>query len=102
MAIVSPRDKGGLCGLIEVTIRPFAEGGRTSEVGYVEGWYVDPDCRRKGVGAALMAAAEEWARSRGCKEMGSDTEVINLQSAEAHRRLGYIECDRLVHFRKDL
>ena len=36
-AMVSPRDKGGLCGFIEVTIRPFAEGCRTSEVGYVEG-----------------------------------------------------------------
>jgi hypothetical protein len=32
--------------------------------------------------------------------MGSDTEVI--KSTEAHRRLGYIECDPLVHFRKDL
>lgn len=65
-------------------------------------WYVGPDCRRKRAGAALMAAAEEWARSRGCKEMGSDPEVINLRSAEAHRRLGYIECNRLVHFGKDL
>jgi hypothetical protein len=32
--------------------------------------------------------------------MGLDTKVINLL-AEAHPRIGYIECDRLVYFRKD-
>lgn len=99
---VSLRDGGGLDGFIEVSIRPFAERCRTRPVGYIEGWYVDPDRRRKGIGRALVAEAEEWARSRECQEMASDTELTNVVSEEAHQRLGYEECNRLVHFKKDL
>ena len=44
----------------------MADGCTTHPVGYVEGWYVDPDVRRKGVGKALVAAAEIcFTRSRG-------------------------------------
>lgn len=99
-AFVSPRRDGGLSGFIEVAVRPFAEGCRTQPVGYVEGWYVDPDSRWRGIGRSLIAAAEQWARSKGCKEMASDAEVSNLDGEEAHRRLGYTECSRLVHFKR--
>jgi aminoglycoside 6'-N-acetyltransferase I len=101
-AFVSPRSQGGLCGFIEVAIRPFVEGCQTRPVGYIEGWYVDPDSRWRGIGRSLVTAAEQWARSKGCKEMASDTEVSNLDGEEAHRRLGYTEVSRLVHFKKDL
>jgi aminoglycoside 6'-N-acetyltransferase I len=102
VAFVSPRGEGGLCGFIEAAIRPFAEGCRTQPVGYIEGWYVDPDSRWRGIGRSLVTAAENWARSKGCKEIASDAEVSNLDSEEAHRRLGYVEVSRLVHFKKDL
>ena len=101
-AIVSTRDEGKLCGFVEVTIRSFAEGCKSRPVGYIEGWYGDPDCRRKGMGRALVAAAEQWARSQGCSEMGSDADLSNVDGQEAHRRLGYMEFSRNVHFRKDL
>jgi aminoglycoside 6'-N-acetyltransferase I len=101
-AFVSRRSEGGLCGFIEVALRPFAEGCQSRPVAYIEGWYVDPDSRWRGVGKSLVVAAEQWARSQGCKEMASDTEVCNLDGEEAHRRLGYTECSRLVHFKKGL
>jgi aminoglycoside 6'-N-acetyltransferase I len=50
----------------------------------------------------LVAAAEEWARSKGCVEMASDAESDNELSHTAHGRLGYEEVERLVHFRKAL
>jgi aminoglycoside 6'-N-acetyltransferase I len=99
---VSVRSETGLCGFIEVAIRPFAECCATRSVGYIEGWYVDPDSRWRGVGRSLIIAAEQWARAKGCKEMASDVEMSNLDGEEAHRRLGYTECSRLVHFKKDL
>jgi aminoglycoside 6'-N-acetyltransferase I len=96
------RPDGKLGGFLEAGTRKYAEGGETSPVGYIEGWYVDADLRRQGIGAALMKAAEDWARSIGLTEMGSDTWLDNETSIQAHGRLGYEEEERLVHFLKKL
>jgi aminoglycoside 6'-N-acetyltransferase I len=99
---VAERPNGKLGGFLEVSLRKYADGCDTSPVGYLEGWYVDADLRRTGVGAALVQAAEAWARSQGCTEMGSDTEIDNLVSFQAHLALGYEEAERLIHFCKAL
>jgi aminoglycoside 6'-N-acetyltransferase I len=96
------RPGGGLCGFLEASIRPWADGCETRPVGYIEGWYVDPDMRRRGLGRALVEAAEAWARSRGCHQMASDAELWNEVSHRAHGALGYGETARLVLFKKDL
>jgi aminoglycoside 6'-N-acetyltransferase I len=102
VTFVSARDAGGLQGFVEVGLRPYADGCGTRPVGYLEGWYVDPDVRRQRVGRALVAAAEAWARAQGCREMASDTHLDNTVSRHAHARLGYAEAEHLVHFRKSL
>jgi aminoglycoside 6'-N-acetyltransferase I len=96
------RDDGRLGGFLEATLRLGAEGCDSSPVGYIEGWYVDNDMRRRGVGGDFVRAAEVWARERGCAEMASDTEVENRLSQTAHEKLGYEAVERLVHFRKRL
>lgn len=99
---VAVRPAGGLCGFLEASIRPYAEDCVTWPVGYVEGWFVDPDLRRQGIGRRLTAAAEQWAAAQGYKEMASDTHLGNTVSHQAHRALGFEESERLVHFRKRL
>jgi aminoglycoside 6'-N-acetyltransferase I len=89
-------------GFVEVSLRPWAEGCLSSPVGYLEGWYVVEHARRQGIGAQLVQAAEEWARTQGCTEMASDTEVANQGSTAAHQRLGYEIASYLVCFRKPL
>ena len=89
-------------GLIELSIRAYAEGCDTDRVAFVEGWYVDPHARSQGVGAALIGAAETWARSQGCTELASDAEVENISSAAAHRAVGFIETGVVRCFRKSL
>lgn len=74
---VAVREGGGLGGFAEVSIHPHALGCETHPVGYLEGWWVDPDLRRTGVGCQLLAAAEEWARAKGWREMASDTDLGN-------------------------
>lgn len=101
-AILVSRDEKGLTGFIEASLRQFADGCDSSPVGYVEGWFVSPRYRRKGIGRQLVAAAEAWARSRGCSEMASDCLLDNVDSQTAHLRLGYQEVERAVRFRKDL
>jgi len=89
-------------GFIELSIREYAEGCLTDHVAYIEGWYIHPGARRQGVGAALVNAAEEWARAQGCSELASDTELDNAASAAAHRAIGFEEAGRIVCFKKKL
>lgn len=93
---------GQLVGFVEVSLRDYAEGCDSSPVGYLEGWYVALERRQKGIGRALVQAAEDWARRKGCTEMASDAELHNTQGQQAHRRLGYQEVERIVCFRKSL
>ena len=99
---VAERPDGALCGFLEAAIRSRADGCDSSPVGYIEGWFVDEDVRRLGIGRALVEAAEVWARSLGCRQMASDAELWNLVSHQAHGALGYQETARLVLFKKDL
>ena len=92
----------GLCGFIEVGTRSVADGCVTSPVAYVEGWYVDAEQRGRGVGAALMRAAQRWAVQQGHREIASDTQLGNLDSQHAHAALGFIEVERAVLFVKKL
>jgi aminoglycoside 6'-N-acetyltransferase I len=95
-------ERGESIGLIELSIRAYAEGCVTDRVAFVEGWFVEPAFRRKGVGAALIRAAENWARSQGCTELGSDTEVENSVSVAAHLALGFTETGVVRCFRKSV
>lgn len=89
-------------GVAELSIRPCAEGCHSDRVAYLEGWFVEPGARSRGVGRALIAAAEEWGRSQGCVELASDAEADNAISAAAHRALGFTEVGLVRCFRKDL
>ena len=92
----------GLVGFAELSRRLYAEGCETSPVGFLEGWYVAPDYRRRSVGAALVQAAEGWARSMGCREFASDAPAENQVSAAAQLALGFEEVAVLRCFRKTL
>ncbi|NTU65024.1 MAG: GNAT family N-acetyltransferase [Chloroflexi bacterium] len=96
------RDDSRLGGFLEASLRQYADGCRTSPVGYIEGWYVDADLRQQGWGGELVKAAEQWAGAQGCAEMASDCELDNDVSFRAHRALGYEEVDRAIQFRKSL
>jgi aminoglycoside 6'-N-acetyltransferase I len=89
-------------GMIELSLRSYAEGCRSSPVPYVEAWYVAADARGRGVGRALMEAAEQWARAQGYDEIASDAPIDNAHSAHAHSALGFQETERTIHFRKTL
>jgi aminoglycoside 6'-N-acetyltransferase I len=95
-------DGTGVLGFAEVSIRAYAEGCDSEGVGYLEGWYVVPHARRRGVGRQLVAAAQDWARSMGCVEFASDAVADNHASAAAHCALGFEEVGLIRCFRKVL
>lgn len=95
-------DNDRAVGFVELSIRNIVDSCRTDRVGYLEGWYVIPEVRRQGIGAALVAAAERWATGQGCREFASDAALNNDASQRAHLALGFTETGRSVNFRKDL
>ncbi len=99
---VAERGNGQLGGFLEASLRRYADGCHTSPVGYIEGWYVDDEVRRRGLGGQLVKAAEQWARAQGCLEMASDCEIDNDVSFRSHLAVGYAEVERAIHFRKSL
>ncbi len=101
VVFLARRADGRWGGFLEASLREYAEGCATSPAGFIEGWYVDADLRRAGVGRALVHAAEAWAAAKGCVEMGSDTEAVNVRSQRAHAALGY-GATRMVSFWKRL
>ena len=90
-------------GFIEGSIRSdYVNGTETSPVGFVEGVYVVPAWRRRGIARMLFAAIGDWARSRGCRELASDALIDNDASQRAHQALGFRETDRVVYFVRPL
>jgi aminoglycoside 6'-N-acetyltransferase I len=94
---------GLLAGFLEVGLRSHADGCDPQlPVGFLEGWFVMESYRRKGIGAQLLAAAEEWARSHRCAEMASDTWIDHALSQRVHEAMKFEVVDRCVHYRKTL
>ena len=90
-------------GLVEVALRSdCVNGTETSPVGFLEGLYVDPACRKQGIARLLVKAAEQWVREKGCTEMASDALLDNQASHAMHGALGFEETERVVYFRKSL
>jgi aminoglycoside 6'-N-acetyltransferase I len=90
-------------GFAEVGLRSHADGCDPSRpCGFLEGWYVRPEERNRGLGRSLVSACENWARELGCAEMAADTWMDNDESQRAHTALGYEVVDRCVNYRKSL
>jgi len=94
---------GRLLGFVEVGLRSHADGCNPAQpCGFIEGWYVRPEAAGAGVGRALIARAEAWARDQGCVELASDTWTENRSGIEAHLAVGFEEVDRCTNFRKSI
>jgi aminoglycoside 6'-N-acetyltransferase I len=95
-------EHGRLIGFIEVWVRGYAEGAPVGPAAYVEGLWVEPEHRRRGVARAMLEAAEQWARARGLGYIGSDALIDNDLSHAWHKAAGFAEIERLVVFGKKL
>lgn len=91
-----------LAGFVEVSMRDHVEGCETGPVGYIVGWYVEPEYRGRGIGRSLMQEAEGWAARHRCREMASDAALSNQRGQRLHAQLGYEETERRIVFRKRL
>ncbi|KAA1193863.1 aminoglycoside 6'-N-acetyltransferase [Photorhabdus heterorhabditis] len=94
---------GDFCGFAEASLRfEYVNGCNSSPVAYLEGIYITPEFRRKGLATQLVTHINRWANAHGCTEMASDTDINNQQSQNLHLSLGFMETERVVFFRKSI
>ncbi len=82
--------------------RDYVNGCATSPVVFLEGVYVDPAVRGRGLARELLAAVAAWGESVGCRELASDALLHNEAGRRWHAAAGFEETERVVFFRKPL
>lgn len=103
LLVLVARDSDAVIGFAEAAIRhDYVNGCETSPVVFVEGIYVTPAARQRGVARALIAGITHWAKDKGVSELASDALLDNAVSHAMHKALGFSETERVVYFRKTL
>lgn len=70
--LVAENSDGEIIAIAELSIRTDIPTLAGSPVGYVEGLYVMPDARRRGVARSLLRASRDWAREQRCTGFAGD------------------------------
>lgn len=97
------KDQEHYIAFVHLSLRhDYVEGATDSPVAYIEGIYVQPEYQKQGIAKTLLTVAEDWARQKGVKQMASDTDIRNATSIEFHKKLGFMEVERIVCFIKEL
>jgi aminoglycoside 6'-N-acetyltransferase I len=103
VTFLARNDEAQAIGFAQASVRrDYVNGCATQPVAFLEGIYVREEARHSGVARALVAAIENWARSKGLSELASDAFLTNSQSHRMHAALGFSETERVVYFRKSL
>jgi len=87
----------GVVGWVHVSKEPLLD---VDVRGEINGLVVAEGQRSLGAGALLMAAAEDWARKRGCKGMSVRSNVIRERAHQFYERCGYVHYKTQKSFRK--
>lgn len=81
----------------------YVEGKMDSNpVGYIEGIYMKPEHRKKGIAKELVQFSRKWSIEHGCTMIASDCELTNEDSRLFHKRIGFVEVNINIHFTMNL
>ena len=79
-------DAGRLAGWLQVSVPRIFESPASAEIA---GLVVDEERRGAGIGPLLLAAAESWARERGCRAIRVRSNVVRERAHRFYEREGY-------------
>ena len=92
-------DGDAMVGWIHGAEHELLEVGRLCEI---LGLVVDPSARRSGAGRALVGAIEQFAASRGLRQVSVRSNVVRVESHPFYERLGYTRVKTQHSYRKTL
>jgi len=90
---------GRVAGWIQVSLPRIFETPRRAEIA---GLVVDSAARGRGIGRHLVAAAEAWARERGCLAVRVRSNVVRERAHAFYRREGFRDLKTQLVLEKDL
>jgi GNAT superfamily N-acetyltransferase len=91
--------EGAIVGWIHLFGNRLLESDPDVEIG---GLVVHEDARGRGVGRALVGAAEDWARERGYTMVSVRSNVLRKAAHEFYKGLGYEPTKSQFKFRKKI
>ena len=97
--LVAVDESGAMVGWIHIFGNRLLESEPDAEIG---GLVVDESVRGRGVGSALVLAAESWARERGYSVVSVRSNVVRREAHEFYQERGYGVVKTQVKFRKTL
>jgi GNAT superfamily N-acetyltransferase len=97
--LVAESSERKIIGWLHVSVSPLIEAELRAEV---NGLVVDDEVRSRRTGALLLRAAEQWARSRGCKNMSVRSNILRERAHQFYLRHGYEHYKTQKAFRKPL
>jgi RimJ/RimL family protein N-acetyltransferase len=96
-AVLVAEADGEIVGRLSLARDPHPASAHVADLGLM----VAKTCRRRGVGRALMEAAETWARSAGIEKLELHVFPYNAPAIGLYERLGYRrEGVRRGHYRR--
>ncbi len=90
---------GRVEGWIQVSMPRIFETPRQAEIA---GLIVDETARGAGIGRRLVAAAEDWARARGCRAIRVRSNVVRERAHAFYEREGFVGLKTQRVFEKPL
>lgn len=99
LVVVAVDDADRPLGWLRVAAVRLLELGDAAQV---MGLVVDEGARSAGIGAALLATGETWARQRGCRSMEVASRETRVDAHRFYERAGYERYKVSYRFRKRL
>jgi GNAT superfamily N-acetyltransferase len=99
LVLVAQTAAGDICGWLQALSSNVLESGFRVEI---VGLVVSANTRRQGVGKALVAAAETWARQVGAPSVNVRSNIIRIESHLFYPALGYLPVKQQMVYRKTL
>lgn len=88
---------GAIAGCVHAVIADYLDVERYM---HIAGLVVDASARRAGVGRALMAWVEEWARQEGCGAVRLSSSSTRTEAHRFYERIGYTNIKTQYSFAK--